>query len=765
MNMQENKNAAQLTNASSQIGMWAKLSYPQKFTIITLIFALPLLAFAPLVYEQILRIDRYGLKEAQGTLYLRDLWVLTESLQDYSTTSTSFQNGEATQQELENAKTQALENLQLLQNNNESARNLGLNFTATTLISKWEIIKTPEEIIPLLKDILAATREVGDRSYLILDPDLDTYYLMDTVLLKLPENQALLFKIKLLSNQAAINNGLSSSEENELQNHLSIISQNLEEISKALAVASENNANQAVSPSLQNAFNKYEDSLDTYLTIAQQNLIGKVETKELKELNNLYSLAASSSSEFYISSSKGLERGIQNRVRSLSARITLYLTLSVISIIAAFIIGNRLMKSISIPLQKAINAAEQFTSGNLTTRIDYASEDEAGRVIQAFNRLAIEVEANQNALKQRSDDFVDKTLKLETISRVAREITSIRNLPSVLTTATNLVHEKFGYYHVGIFLLDDRKEYAILVATNSEGGQKMLERGHQLKVGETGIVGYVAESLQARIALDVGNDAVYFNNPDLPKTRSELALPLVISGQILGVIDVQSTQPIAFKQDDITILQILAEQLAIAIQNANLFSEAEKALEAARLAYGELSREAWSKILHNQSHIGFIATQPATMETHANAIEPSLAKAFDTGDLILGADGLTISVPIKIRGQAIGAIRLKKAEISEAWTQEETNLAIALSDQLPAALESPRLYKESQQRAARESLVSDISTRISSVSNIDAILRETVQELGQAIGNASVSFQLLDQIDGQNQAEASQGSANRSSEK
>lgn len=765
MNMQESKQAAQLSSSPSQIGAWAKLSYSQKFTIITLIFALPLLAFAPLVYEQFLRIDRYGLKESRGTLYLRDLWMVTDSLQTYSTTSISFQNGEATQQDLDAAQKLVLENLQRLQSNTEATKSLGVNFTPDSLINKWDTVQAPEDITTLFEDISAAIREVGDKSYLILDPDLDTYYLMDAVLLKLPENQAALYKLKLLTDQAAANNGLSLIELNEMQNYLSIITQNLEGISRGLAVASENNVNQAVSPSLQDSFKKYADSLNDYLTTAQQNLDTEARPKDIGELNRLYSQALSAGNEFYTLSSQGLEQGIQNRTRAFSLRVTLYILLSAISIIIAFFIGNRLMKSISTPLRKTIEAAEQFASGNLTTRIDYSSTDEAGRVIHAFNRLAAEVEANQNTLNQRSEAMADKNLKLETISRVAREVTSIRDLPSVLVTATNLVHENFGYYHVGIFLLDDRKEYAILVATNSEGGRKMLDRGHQLKIGETGIVGYVAESLQARIALDVGNDAVYFNNPDLPKTRSELALPLVVSGQILGVIDVQSTQPMAFKQEDIAILQILAEQLAIAIQNANLFSEAKKAVDAARLAYGELSRDAWGKILQNQPRIGYIATQPTTAETNVNQVEPSLAKAFETGDLILGTDGLSISVPIKIRGQAIGAVRLKKSEISEAWTQEETNLAIALSDQLSGALESARLYRESQQRAARESLVSDISTRISSISNVDAILRETVQELGQTLKNTSVTFQLLDQPNGEKPASDARRSVNRSPER
>ena len=281
----------------------------------------------------------------------------------------------------------------------------------------------------------------------------------------------------------------------------------------------------------------------------------------------------------------------------------------------------------------------------------------------------------------------------------------------------------------------------------------MLDKNHQLKIGETGIVGYVTENVKARIALDVGKDAVYFNNPDLPETRSEMALPLVVGGQILGALDVQSTESQAFSEEDVATLQILAEQLAVAIQNANLFNETEKALDASRLVYGEVSRDAWSKILRNQPRTGFLATPPATVQIYSDVIDPSISKAVETGDIILGSDNLTIGVPIKVRGLIIGAIRLKKNEISEAWTQEETNLAIALSEQLSGALESARLYRESQQRAARESLVSNISSRISAFSNVETILRETVQELGQTIGNAAVTFQLLDQFDERNQAE------------
>jgi len=353
----------------------------------------------------------------------------------------------------------------------------------------------------------------------------------------------------------------------------------------------------------------------------------------------------------------------------------------------------------------------------------------------------------ESQIADRTRETEHRNNLLKAVTDVGRAMTSFRNLSELLQQTTYLINEHFGYYHTGVFLLDEHKEYAVLSATNSEGGRRMLEKKHQLKVGETGIVGYVAQNAKARIALDVGADAVYFDNPDLPGTRSEMALPLVVGGRVLGALDVQSTESQAFSEEDIATLQILAEQLAVAIQNANLFAETEKALESARMVYGEMSRVAWGKILRDQPRVSFIATSPITEQIHSQDMEPNLAKAVETGDVVLGGDNLTICVPIKIRGQSIGAIRLKKSEIAEAWTQDETNLAIALSDQLSGALESARLYQESQRRAARESLVSDISTRINAVSHTDAIMRETALELGQAIGQASVTFQLLDQFD------------------
>ena len=419
-----------------------------------------------------------------------------------------------------------------------------------------------------------------------------------------------------------------------------------------------------------------------------------------------------------------------------------------IAILVGFI-GSFAVRFTATPLIELSKVANDVAKGNMNSRVNPRGPTEIVNLAVAFNSMTRQLGDLIGNLEKRVDERTREIERrsnlLKAVAGVGKAITSFRDLSELLQQAAHLIHENFGYYHVGIFLLDEHKEYAVLSATNSEGGLRMLERKHQLKVGETGIVGYVTQNAKARIALDVGKDAVYFDNSDLPQTRSEMALPLIVGGQILGALDVQSIEPQAFSEEDVSTLQILAEQIAIAIQNANLFNEAQKALEASRISYGDISRGAWSKILRNQPRIGFLATPPTTVQIHSENLEINLAKAFETGDLIIGSDGLTISMPVRVRGQTIGAIRLKKSAISESWTQDEINLAIALSDQLSGALESARLYKESQQHAARESLISDISARISAVSNTETIVRETVQELGQTLGNASVTFQLLDQ--------------------
>jgi putative methionine-R-sulfoxide reductase with GAF domain len=136
--------------------------------------------------------------------------------------------------------------------------------------------------------------------------------------------------------------------------------------------------------------------------------------------------------------------------------------------------------------------------------------------------------------------------QLRLIADVARSTISIQDIDRLLPYTAQLISQRFNFYHVGIFLLDEQKQYAILRASNSQGGLRMLKKGHRLKVGTQGIVGYVTQTGKARIALNVKDDPVYFGGVDLPDTHSEITLPLKSGDVILGALDIQSSEENAF---------------------------------------------------------------------------------------------------------------------------------------------------------------------------------------------------------------------------
>ena len=270
----------------------------------------------------------------------------------------------------------------------------------------------------------------------------------------------------------------------------------------------------------------------------------------------------------------------------------------------------------------------------------------------------------------------------------------------------------------------------------------MLEREHKLRVGTEGIVGTVAGSDQARIALDVGEDAVYFDNPDLPHTRSEMALPLIAGGEVLGVLDVQSTEPNAFVEGDISSLQILADQLATAVQNARMLQETQEALFAARKATSEISQHGWQSLLQDIDTTGYVGLAHGEVISTIEDMDADTKQSLLLGNYVVSEDKHSIAIPIITRGQTIGMLRLTKPMHAEPWTPEEIADAESLSDQISNALESARLFNDAQQRAAREHTISTISEHLGSALDINGIMETAVRELGNIMSDAEITVQL-----------------------
>ncbi len=396
--------------------------------------------------------------------------------------------------------------------------------------------------------------------------------------------------------------------------------------------------------------------------------------------------------------------------------------------------GWVLGSALTAPLSKLTKSAEYLTAGDFTHTVDINTNDEIGLLGQTLNVSAGRLKELVGNLEREVDDrtsaLTHRTAQLQAASRVAQKAAAIKDMPTLMNDAVHLISDQFGFYHAGIFLLDDRNEYAILQAASSEGGKRMLARGHQLQVGKKGIVGFVAAQKRPRIALDTGTDAVFFDNPDLPDTHSEAALPLVARGRVIGVLDIQSEKSQAFSSEDIEVLQTLADQLALAMDNSKLLDEMNRVVQQLEQSVSERSQGAWRDILQTQSH----AYQYTPL-----GIQPG------TSDSLSTPDEKILKIPITLHDHKIGEIKARRKEGSEDWDPREKAMLAEIASQVALALENARLFNEAQQRVARERSIGEITARIGAAHDVDAILRVTAQEIGKAIADSEVSIRIHEQ--------------------
>lgn len=352
--------------------------------------------------------------------------------------------------------------------------------------------------------------------------------------------------------------------------------------------------------------------------------------------------------------------------------------------------------------------------------------------LASYEQLNRELSTLRHELEQSVEE---RTIKLENrarqfhvVTEVARSAASFQDIDRLLTSSTRLISENFGFYHVGIFLLDEEGQYVVLRAANSEGGRAMLAKMHTLPIDLTSIVGYAARTQSPRIALDTSTDSVYFNNPDLPETHSEIAIPLKVGLRLIGILDVQSTEKDAFSEEDIAVLGTLGDQLAIAIDNTRLLTETRRALVTAEQTYQRYFSQAWSQFARRLHVDGYYY--------HDGKLIPLSETA--NSNQVGGNNTSKLSIPLMIRGQAIGTLDVLPTNGKHDWNPNELALLEAAAERAALALESARLLEDAQRRAARESTISKITSKIGETSEIDKIMAAAVAELRQALGATEV---------------------------
>jgi PAS domain S-box-containing protein len=391
--------------------------------------------------------------------------------------------------------------------------------------------------------------------------------------------------------------------------------------------------------------------------------------------------------------------------------------------------------------------------------------------------------------------------RLQTAAEVSRAASSILDIGQLTETSVNLIRDQFNFYYVGLFLVDEADEWAVLKAGTGEAGRIQLEREHKLKIGGESMIGWSVSNRKARIALDVGEEAVRFRNPYLPDTHSEMALPLIALDKAIGALTVQSVERGAFSDEDITLLQTMADQLANAIENANLFSKTQEALAETEKLYRmaqDLSsahdeQSVYRIVMEAISGTGIDAStiytyvapykdyngaseqfleQKAVWTANGNILFPNGTR-FKADTLVLDqvipsqgslliedidkdtrltdqlrhllkAAGYVslLAMPLSTYQQRLGFLLAAYKVKNKKFTKNQTRFFTTTAQQMVIALENLRLLDASQKRLRREEIIREISSKIRNATEIEDILKTTVTELSKVLGTSKGSIRL-----------------------
>jgi GAF domain-containing protein len=322
------------------------------------------------------------------------------------------------------------------------------------------------------------------------------------------------------------------------------------------------------------------------------------------------------------------------------------------------------------------------------------------------------LEAERASLEGRVEA---RTVQLTAVNEVGRVANSILDPEELAGRVANLITEHFGYYYAALFLVDEASEQAWLYSATGEAGRVLKENKHHLRVGGNSMVGMAISTAKARVALDVGAEPVRFENPLLPYTRSEIALPLSVGDRILGALDVQSTKAGAFGAAEIETLQGMANQVAIAIENARLFEESRKSLEEIQAIQRQYISDAW---------------KPYAASDRLD---------YTLGEEELPPGGSQLEIPLAIRDQVIGQLHLSG---ESEWTPEQRNLIETVATQASLALENARLVEQSQGAARREHQAAEITAMLWATPTVQGILQTAVNQLAQALDLSDATIEL-----------------------
>lgn len=373
-------------------------------------------------------------------------------------------------------------------------------------------------------------------------------------------------------------------------------------------------------------------------------------------------------------------------------------------------------RGVSGPIYELIKTFNKIEQGDLTQRAAISATDELGIVTVQFNRMVSRLETLQTTLEQQ---VAERTRQLRATNEVGRVAATSLDPEQLLERIIPLFHEQFGYYFAAIYLLDPSGKWAELKEATGEAGKVLKQNHHRLDVAGKSMVGTAIRERSPRIAQVASQEKQRFENPLLPYTRSEVALPLMVGERVLGALNVQSNKEADFGPEVIETMKSMVGQVALTLENARLYQEAQHMIKEMRAVQKQYLLEGWSGISEESKKLEYRLGDD--MDENAKKLE----------------------ISISLRDQVLGQIML---EGKDEWTPDQQSLVDAVATQAAIALENARLVSESRQIALRERMAAEINSKIWTSATIDSVLQTAVKELGRRLdaSTATVELQLDD---------------------
>lgn len=374
------------------------------------------------------------------------------------------------------------------------------------------------------------------------------------------------------------------------------------------------------------------------------------------------------------------------------------------------------------------------------------------------------------------EESKQQTIQLESAAEIARDISGSLHLDELLSKAVSMIRDRFGFYHASVFLIDALGEYAVIRESTGEAGAQLKRNGHKLRVGSKSIVGYVTSRGETLVIENTDLDATYYANPLLPNTHAEAALPLRVGERILGALDIQSTEAYAFPEEILQTLNIIADQLAVAVINTELFAETQEHLSQHRLlqhittsaasgtTLDEALREAVQglQVSLGGDRVSILLLDESQEELHVGAAigysEDDLNIVIPVGSGVTGwvaknnkllrvDDTQTdprylevstntrseLAIPLVFRKDLLGVLNVESERVA-AYNEGDEEMLSTLAGSLAAIIANARLLQKVRRQAEKERMLREITTKIRRSTNVQTILSTTAKELTKAVG-------------------------------